>query len=87
MSIAFDHAIIFVEDLATASEDYRSLGFTVLPGGTHAGGLTRNALIAFQDGTYVELLACTTANMFSDLRGLRETRLLPWVLRGRSARA
>ena len=85
MSIAFDHAIIVVEDLAAASDDYRSLGFTVLPGGTHAGGLTRNALIAFQDGTYVELLAFTTANTFSNLRGLRETRLLPWVLRGRSA--
>src|SRR5207249_370550 len=37
----------------------RALGFTVVPGGVHAGGLTHNALIPFADGRYLELLALT----------------------------
>ncbi|PYI12691.1 hypothetical protein BO78DRAFT_301641 [Aspergillus sclerotiicarbonarius CBS 121057] len=30
--------------------------FTIINGGTHAGGLSRNKLIIFPDGTYLELL-------------------------------
>ncbi|PWY86934.1 hypothetical protein BO70DRAFT_214020 [Aspergillus heteromorphus CBS 117.55] len=30
--------------------------FTIVEGGTHAGGLSRNKLIIFADGTYLELL-------------------------------
>ncbi|OJJ74849.1 hypothetical protein ASPBRDRAFT_40067 [Aspergillus brasiliensis CBS 101740] len=30
--------------------------FTIIEGGTHAGGLSRNKLIIFPDGTYLELL-------------------------------
>ncbi|HEX6288435.1 MAG TPA: VOC family protein [Herpetosiphonaceae bacterium] len=52
-----DHLVILVRDLAQAVGDYQQLGFTVTPGGTHADGLTRNALIAFADGTYLELIA------------------------------
>jgi hypothetical protein len=37
--------------------DYERLGFTVTPGGKHADGLTRNALIPFEDGSYLELVA------------------------------
>lgn len=55
----FDHAIIAVDDLDTAVEDYRSLGFTVIYGGEHTAGTTHNALICFQDGSYFELLAPT----------------------------
>lgn len=57
MRISFDHAVIYVMDLRRASEDFSALGFHVVPGGVHAGGLTHNALIPFPDGTYVELLA------------------------------
>jgi hypothetical protein len=56
----FDHAVIFVEDLRQAANDYAALGFQVVPGGVHAGGLTHNALVPFADGTYLELLAPTT---------------------------
>ncbi|KAF7441186.1 hypothetical protein PC9H_001535 [Pleurotus ostreatus] len=35
---------------------FRELGFNVIPGGTHADGLTSNALVIFEDGTYLELL-------------------------------
>ncbi|CAE6495729.1 unnamed protein product [Rhizoctonia solani] len=31
--------------------------FSVTPGGTHAGGLTSNALVALADGVYIELIA------------------------------
>ncbi|KAI0333166.1 hypothetical protein GY45DRAFT_1320112 [Cubamyces sp. BRFM 1775] len=39
---------------------FRKLGFTVTPGGTHADGLTANALVVFADGTYLELLHFTS---------------------------
>ena len=60
-----DHVVMVARDLASAMDDYRRRGFTVTPGGEHADGLTRNALIPFADGSYLELVA------FHDLsRGL-----------------
>ena len=52
-----DHIVIAVRDLDTASADYAALGFTVVPGGEHTGGVTHNALISFADGSYFELIA------------------------------
>lgn len=60
---SFDHAIIVVEDLPTAIQDFTAVGFGVLPGGVHASGLTHNALIPFEDGTYLELLAPTSGSL------------------------
>jgi catechol 2,3-dioxygenase-like lactoylglutathione lyase family enzyme len=51
-----DHIVIVVRDLAAAARSYEALGFTVVPGGRHPVG-THNALIAFQDGSYIELIA------------------------------
>jgi catechol 2,3-dioxygenase-like lactoylglutathione lyase family enzyme len=51
-----DHVVILVDDLEAATACYRSLGFTVTPGGRHPIG-THNALICFQDGSYFELIA------------------------------
>ena len=51
-----DHIVIAVPDLAAAGKSYAALGFTVVPGGRHPVG-THNALIAFGDGSYVELIA------------------------------
>lgn len=59
MAFQLDHIIIAVHDLDTAMMDFRALGFTVLYGGRHASGTTHNALICFQDGSYLELLALT----------------------------
>ncbi|MFN8373741.1 MAG: VOC family protein [Anaerolineae bacterium] len=59
MALKFDHAVIAVEDLDGAMADYRALGFTVFRGGVHANRATENALIVFEDGTYLELLAGT----------------------------
>jgi len=52
-----DHLVILVRDLELASADYESLGFAVTPGGEHADGLTRNALVPFEDGSYFELVS------------------------------
>jgi len=52
-----DHLVILVRDLDRAVRGYEGLGFAVMPGGEHADGLTRNALIPFKDGSYLELVA------------------------------
>ncbi|HKH12145.1 MAG TPA: VOC family protein [Rubrobacter sp.] len=57
MPTRLDHLVILVRDLEEAVRDYGRLGFRVTPGGEHADGLTRNALVPFRDGTYLELVA------------------------------
>jgi hypothetical protein len=52
-----DHVVYVVTDLAAGSAEWSGRGFTVTPGGEHAGGLTHNALIGFEDGSYLELIA------------------------------
>lgn len=53
---AVDHFVVVVADLETAIRNYTTAGFTVVRGGRHNIG-TYNALIAFADGSYVELIA------------------------------
>jgi hypothetical protein len=60
-----DHVVLVVPDLAAAVAEHRERGFTVTPGGEHTGGLTHNALVGFQDGSYLELIA------FHDLAAAR----------------
>src|SRR5690348_14168851 len=57
MISSIDHVVILVHNLEDAVRDYTALGFTVVPGGEHADGRSANALIAFSDGSYVELIA------------------------------
>lgn len=52
-----DHVVILVDELASAIEDYRKIGFTVVAGGEHEKWGSHNALIALADGTYIELIA------------------------------
>jgi catechol 2,3-dioxygenase-like lactoylglutathione lyase family enzyme len=56
MLLGIDHLVIAVKSLETASKDYTDLGFTVVPGGRHTGIGTYNSLIAFEDGSYLELI-------------------------------
>src|ERR1700750_3225873 len=51
-----DHFVIAVANLDAAILDYEKLGFTVSTGGRHTHAPTRNALVYFQDGAYVELI-------------------------------
>ncbi|KAG8978481.1 hypothetical protein FRC05_010726 [Tulasnella sp. 425] len=46
-------------ELHAGIERFEKLGFKVLPGGTHADGLTYNALVVLNDGVYLELIAFT----------------------------
>ncbi|WP_028217707.1 VOC family protein [Paraburkholderia oxyphila] len=57
MSLSLDHIVIRVQHLEPAIADFSELGFTVQRGGTHADGATHNALIGFEDGSYLELIA------------------------------
>src|ERR1700756_3524327 len=52
-----DHVAIVVADLDRAIAGFAALGFTVVRGGRHTGLSTHNALIAFADGAYFELIA------------------------------
>jgi catechol 2,3-dioxygenase-like lactoylglutathione lyase family enzyme len=51
-----DHFVVVVPELEAAIKSYGELGFTVIRGGKHNIG-THNALIAFADGSYIELIA------------------------------
>lgn len=57
MAFALDHIVIAVNDLDQAVADYRLLGFKVIPGGVHHGGVSHNALVVLADGAYFELIA------------------------------
>lgn len=71
-----DHVVIMVRDLDRAAQQWRDLGFTVSPRGTHSAHLgTGNYTIMFDDD-YVELLGVLTetdhnaaSRAFLDRRG------------------
>lgn len=52
---SIDHIVIAVRSLDSAIDSYRALGFTVVVGGKHPYG-SHNALIGFEDGSYIEVL-------------------------------
>lgn len=64
LSAQFDHAVIVVPSLEPAVRSFERLGFHVIKGGRT--GPVHNALILFNDCTYLEL----TTNRFSVLRPL-----------------
>lgn len=66
MTLTIDHVVIGVRDLEEAVAEYLTAGFNVIPGGRHADGFTHNALIVFQDGAYLELLAPTSPALLMD---------------------
>jgi hypothetical protein len=57
MITGFDHFIILVNDLNTAIEAYRRLGFDARAGGEHPAFGSHNALVALADSAYLELVA------------------------------
>ena len=59
--IGIDHAVVMVKDLDKAAENYRQLGFTISPRGTHSAHMgTGNYTIMF-DPDYMELLGVLEA--------------------------
>jgi len=75
-SISLDHVVLVVGELPPAIRQFNQMGFTVTPGGVHAGGLTHNALVSFPDGAYLELLATTSRAKQNLLILLRRIGLL-----------
>lgn len=57
MAFAFDHLVVIVSDLTRAIGAFEAAGFSVTPGGRHESPPTHNALIPFEHGGYIELLA------------------------------
>ena len=80
-----DHVVIVVSSLAEASRSFAAAGFTVTPGGRHDAIPTENALVAFADGSYLELLAARDAATRDELRALRTGKGWERHLKGVSA--
>lgn len=59
MIYGIDHMVIVLPNLQSAIAHAQEAGFTVEAGGTHADGITHNALIGLADGTYIELISPT----------------------------
>lgn len=73
----FDHAVIIVDDVAQAMIAYEKLGFSVAKGGD-TGPIT-NALIPFEDDSYIELLGARSAILRSVARGLGKVGIWRWL--------
>ncbi|KAI9453911.1 glyoxalase-like domain-containing protein [Lactarius psammicola] len=58
---ALDHIVHLTPPgtIHETAKQFRELGFNVITGGTHAGGLTANSLIILPNGTYLELISFT----------------------------
>ena len=51
-----DHIVLLLSESQSANiPSYLSSNFTIIEGGTHKGGSSKNKLIIFEDGTYLEL--------------------------------
>ncbi len=55
--LTLDHIVFLVNDLEKSIKDFEQVGYTVSKGGKHDNGMTENALIHFENGTFLELLA------------------------------
>ncbi|MGE0685125.1 MAG: VOC family protein [Dehalococcoidia bacterium] len=91
MLSGIDHIVVLVRDLESATAGYEALGFTVTPGGEHAGGATHNTLIGFEDGTYFELIAFKDPSKTHDHRWwarlAKGEGLVDYALRAENAEA
>jgi hypothetical protein len=55
--VTVDHATIARRDLDQARAAYDAIGLTTCYGGAHTNGATHMAVVAFPDGSYLELIA------------------------------
>jgi catechol 2,3-dioxygenase-like lactoylglutathione lyase family enzyme len=54
--VGIDHAVVVVQDLDKAAENWRRLGFTVSPRGTHSARMGSGNATIMLDPDYIELL-------------------------------
>ncbi|ERT00399.1 glyoxalase family protein [Sporothrix schenckii 1099-18] len=58
MAPKLDHIVLLVPHAVLSTlPTWLTGALTVVPGGQHAGGVTENQLVLFQDGVYVEIIA------------------------------
>ena len=82
-----DHIVIAAPDLDAAKQEFADrTRVTPIDGGQHVGRGTRNALVSFGAGQYLEIIAPDPEQDIGDtfgaaLAGLSETRLLHWAVR------
>ncbi len=55
--LELDHVSVCGSSLDSLRQDFTAVGLTPDEGGPHGNGITQMALIAFDDGTYIELIA------------------------------
>ena len=74
--IGIDHAVVMVKDLDKAAENWKRLGFTLSPRGTHSAHMGSGNYTIMLDPDYMELLGVLTptehnapARAFLDKRG------------------
>jgi len=72
-TLSLDHLVVTASSLADTVRDWREAGFSVSGGGRHRGSPTRNELVPFPDGGYVELLSAVPPGLPRRLRLLRNT--------------
>jgi hypothetical protein len=58
--VGIDHAVVVVEDLDNAAENWKRLGFTVSPRGTHSAKLGSGNYTIMLGSDYIELLGILT---------------------------
>ena len=58
--IGIDHAVVMVKDLDQAAENYKRLGFTISPRGTHSAHMGSGNYTIMFDPDYMELLGVLT---------------------------
>ena len=85
MTFAFDHVVVVVTSLEAATVAFRDAGFWVEPGGRHDALPTENALVVFEDGGYLELLAARDPAVRDELRAASLTPKWPALLHEASA--
>jgi len=87
LELELDHIVFAAADLDKGNEYIGSLlGVTPVQGGTHQGLGTRNSLVSFGDGQYLEIIAPIEENVppgsYGDkLQKIETPGLINWVLR------
>jgi len=85
-----DHVVLAVSDLDQAKSDFETqTGVMPADGGAHDGLGTRNALVAFDNNVYLEIIAPDPEQELEDTMGeklsqLSSPRLLHWAIRSKN---
>jgi hypothetical protein len=87
-----DHFVLAAPDLARACTEFeRATGVAPIAGGAHPGRGTHNALVAFDDSAYLEIIAPDPAQaatgMSVPMAKLQQPTLMHWAVRSRGLEA